>query len=128
LTDSLQSLGEETFFEDKNNKLNIRLLYFQTAGFVEPMLKDMIRCPLCNFQTYDGSSFGAHMKQHPVARPHLCPVCSRAFGRKDVLREHIRIHSGEKPYICRQCGKAFTQRGTLYRHEIMCRAQALGFK
>jgi hypothetical protein len=53
----------------------------------------------------------------PVARPHVCEVCTKTFAKREHLTKHLRIHkSDNKRYSCEYCQKAFRDRYELVRH------------
>ena len=40
---------------------------------------NVVSCPVCNFQTLEGSLMRKHMKNHEIGS-HPCEFCGRIFG------------------------------------------------
>ncbi len=60
---------------------------------------------------------------HIGLREHRCPVCARAFGKKENLKRHFVLrHPTAKPYFaaqqCRYCPAAFPTRPALEAHWV----------
>ncbi|XP_022218550.2 zinc finger protein 226-like isoform X2 [Drosophila obscura] len=60
-----------------------------------------------------------HERQHkecPDIRPHVCPVCGKAFQLKRALRMHEIVHTGEQPFHCEVCDVHFNRKSSLQTH------------
>ncbi|XP_026849033.1 transcription factor Ouib-like [Drosophila persimilis] len=57
-----------------------------------------------------------HHKEFPDIRPHVCPVCGKAFQLKAALRRHEIVHTGEQPFHCETCDVFFNRKSSLQTH------------
>ncbi|GBF60385.1 C2H2 type master regulator of conidiophore development [Trichophyton mentagrophytes] len=49
-----------------------------------------------------------------------CPQCPKTFVRKEHARRHLLLHTGERPYVCPLCTRAFTRSDVLKGHFQKC--------
>ncbi|GMR53644.1 hypothetical protein PMAYCL1PPCAC_23839, partial [Pristionchus mayeri] len=54
---------------------------------------------------------------NPVVRPHICPVCEKAFRRPKELERHEAIHSEKRDFKCAFCLMEFRHQNVLNSHE-----------
>jgi len=45
-----------------------------------------------------------------AAKPYVCSVCGRKFGRGEHLRRHAIAHANVKPFQCKFCKKRFARK------------------
>ncbi|KAK6173497.1 hypothetical protein SNE40_016937 [Patella caerulea] len=78
---------------------------------------ETFKCDECDKVFARGGYLREHKQRiHCQSRPHVCPICSKAFAQTRNLRLHMRIHTGEKPYKCATCHRAFAQRSNYMAH------------
>ena len=51
------------------------------------------------------------------AKPFVCPICQKAFAKRQYLYSHRPVHTKEKSYTCPQCNKKFSRISNLKEHE-----------
>ncbi|XP_044250222.1 transcription factor Ouib-like [Drosophila takahashii] len=56
-------------------------------------------------------------KESPVHRPHVCPICKKAFKNSQTLKNHSVVHTGEQPFHCELCQTSFNRRNALATHK-----------
>ncbi len=66
------------------------------------------------------SEFYESQPIHPARFP--CHLCPKRYTRASVLRFHLRTHTEARPFICTVCGKAFGRQHDYKRHEALHRA------
>jgi len=73
-------------------------------------------CPYCN-KTYDHGSIKAHIDSVHRKIKHECPICSKKFSNKEIMKQHVKnIHEGIKKYQCKFCPKKFSCGGNRNKH------------
>ncbi|XP_050415750.1 zinc finger protein Xfin [Patella vulgata] len=79
---------------------------------------ETFKCDECDKVFARGGYLREHKQRiHCQSRPHVCPICPKAFAQTRNLRLHMRIHTGEKPYKCSTCHRAFAQRSNYMAHK-----------
>ncbi|KAH8349168.1 hypothetical protein KR084_011006 [Drosophila pseudotakahashii] len=56
-------------------------------------------------------------KESPDHRPHVCPICKKAFKNSQALKNHSVVHTGEQPFHCELCQTSFNRRNALATHK-----------
>ncbi|KAI9197440.1 uncharacterized protein BJ171DRAFT_427944 [Polychytrium aggregatum] len=46
----------------------------------------------CKVETFKRDHITSHLRIHVPLKPHLCPVCHRAFKRPQDLKKHDKVH------------------------------------
>ncbi|OMJ87688.1 hypothetical protein SteCoe_10532 [Stentor coeruleus] len=82
------------------------------------MVKDQIKCDICEKEYANKSVLKQHMKTHLPSKPWKCDLCPREFSQKSKLIEHVNRHQGTPPFTCSNCGKGFYQKDRLKTHEL----------
>ena len=106
------------------------------------------KCPFCEEEFYNLTTFRCHVNRHTDHRPYPCEICGKAFlaarhlkkhlavhtlphqchlcekkfSSKDVLDDHIRKHAGVKLDCRHNCGHSYMDRRGRERHEKSCRS------
>lgn len=67
----------------------------------------------------------AHSKVFVGSRPlHRCPTCGRCFQFKHHLQSHVISHGNSRPHVCPVCRKAYAHSGSLSTHSKLHHAEA----
>ncbi|KAL5363428.1 hypothetical protein BJX96DRAFT_178064 [Aspergillus floccosus] len=53
---------------------------------------------------------------HAEGDSYACPICYRAFDRRDHMRRHLGSHQNARPHKCTLCEKSYNRRDVLSRH------------
>ncbi|TMW44023.1 hypothetical protein DOY81_010900, partial [Sarcophaga bullata] len=80
------------------------------------------RCEFCNFVTNYPKSLEIHLDKHYDQLKFKSTICTKSFGRKQLLVQHINRHQGKKRYKCQDyfgqsdCDAAFITYNLLKNH------------
>ncbi|XP_028290423.1 zinc finger protein 438 isoform X2 [Gouania willdenowi] len=65
--------------------------------------------------TFDLQS-GSHSRMFDSHLLHRCPNCSHCFQFKHHLQSHVNTHTNNRPHVCPVCRKAYAHSGSLSTH------------
>lgn len=81
-----------------------------------------LSCEFCAKEFSNNSKLKVHIYSVHTendAKPFICGVCGKGFGRREHFKEHERIHNNERPYQCAVCDYATTSLANRNKHERM---------
>lgn len=74
-------------------------------------------CTFCGKIFVNRSELDKHLKIHAgKKKPYKCVVCKSAFQNRGNLQRHFLIHTGEKSFECPVCYKAFARKDHAISH------------
>ena len=91
----------------------------------DPLKKRPVPCNFsnCTFRAYNSGHMKLHVehKHNPERKKeHFCPLCSKAFYTRYVVRSHIRsVHTREKTFCCEKCSFRTYRSNKLKTHYML---------
>lgn len=74
-------------------------------------------CKHCNAGFRYMADLNEHsIKHEPDRKDHKCPVCEKAYKRRNEMRRHWQSHSGQK-FPCLDCGREYAFQRGLWTHK-----------
>ncbi|KPJ18380.1 GDNF-inducible zinc finger protein 1 [Papilio machaon] len=74
-----------------------------------------LRCPMCNLDIQELTSWRQHMREHAQLRMYRCSLCPKYFSDSSNYSKHRKVHNQHK-YICDLCGGKFCAKSSIIKH------------
>ncbi|GAB6018449.1 hypothetical protein CHUAL_000154 [Chamberlinius hualienensis] len=79
--------------------------------------KEYLKCPHCNYGTYQRGTFNYHLETHEAHREFVCEVCTKVFRNRRKYLGHVKAHKNPELVIqCSHCDYRTPTRSVLNQH------------
>lgn len=79
--------------------------------------KEFLKCPHCNYGTYQRGTFNYHLETHEAHREFVCEVCTKVFRNRRKYLGHVKAHKNPDLVIqCTHCEYRTPTRSVLNQH------------
>lgn len=107
-----------------DKKFNQQSLLKAHMKIHDPSRSKDLKCPQCDFKTYDKRSIKYHLNSHKrkndeiaaMENPHKCPQCSSVLRSKRALDKHIKSVHPKVLLECDICGRRIKNKRDLLSH------------